>query len=185
MSVLYWIIITVRNVFFDKGVIQQKKFPVVIISVGNITAGGAGKTPMVELLLKQFVSTKRCAVVSRGYKRKSEKTVVVSNGQQILTTVYHAGDEPMQLAQKFPQSVVVVDEIRVRGITTALDYGAELVVLDDAFQHRYVQRDIDIVVIPADDCFRASLVLPAGKWREPKAALQRCTAIFITRCENC
>ncbi len=183
-SWMYWCIITLRNWFFDKGLIRRSQFPVFIISIGNISSGGVGKTPIVEMFLEHLLPFCRVGVVSRGYRRKSKGTVVVSNGNGICADVLLSGDEPAQLALKYPSAIIVVDEKRVRGVAKAIELGASLILLDDAFQHRYVERDLDIVVIPADDIINKDYLLPAGNRREPLSALRRCSMLIISHCRN-
>ncbi|HOV98508.1 MAG TPA: tetraacyldisaccharide 4'-kinase [Bacteroidota bacterium] len=183
-SWVYWCIITLRNWFFDKELIRRSRFPVFIISVGNISLGGVGKTPIVEMFLERLLPFCRVGVVSRGYRRKSKGTVVVSSGNGICTDVLLSGDEPAQLALKYPSAIIVVDEKRARGVAKAIEIGASLILLDDAFQHRYVERDLDIVVIPADDIIHKDYLLPAGNRREPLSALRRCSMLIISNCRN-
>lgn len=180
-SGILWCIVALRNMFFDKGILPVERFTVPVISVGNISAGGTGKTPVVELLVRLLQQHGTIAVVSRGYKRRSRGTVVVSDGHSVRASVSDAGDEPYQIAQKFPSTIVVVDSNRKRAITQAVELGASCVLLDDAFQHRSVARDVDIVVLPLEDVFSHDFLLPAGNRREPLCALRRCDYIVLTR----
>ncbi|MCX7983826.1 MAG: tetraacyldisaccharide 4'-kinase [Bacteroidetes bacterium] len=183
-SAVVWCFVALRNLFFDKGILRVARCPVPVLSIGNISVGGVGKTPIVELFVRALIEYQRVAVVSRGYKRRSRGTIVVSDGRNICVPVYDAGDEPYQLAQKFPSLIVVVDEQRERGIARALELGATCIVLDDAFQHRSVARDIDLVVLSADERESIEFLLPAGNRREPLSSLHRCNVIVLSRCRN-
>jgi tetraacyldisaccharide 4'-kinase len=183
-SLFYWLGVAVRNWFFDIGVLKSKKVNASVISVGNVSAGGVGKTPFVELLIERLKINHQLAVVSRGYGRKTAGTVVVSDGRGKLSSVENSGDEPIQLAHKYPELIVVVDEQRVRGVRKAIELGAKLILLDDGFQHRYLHRDIDIVILTADEILNGDLLLPAGNRREPLTSLKRADLIVITRCAD-
>jgi tetraacyldisaccharide 4'-kinase len=166
-SLLYWLVSAVRNWFFDIGFLKSEKVSVPVISVGNISAGGVGKTPFIELLIDNSTTLGRLSVVSRGYGRKSAGTVVVSDGRGKIASVENSGDEPIQLALKFPKVIVVVDEQRVRGARKAIELGAEVILLDDGFQHRYLHRDLDIVLLTSKEILKGDIMLPAGNRREP------------------
>ena len=181
-SLFYWFGVAVRNWFFDIGILKSKKVDMPVISVGNISTGGVGKTPFVELLLEKIVIDGQLSVVSRGYCRKSSGTVVVSDGHGNIASVEKAGDELSQLARKYPKLVIVADEKRVRGAEKAIELGAKLILLDDGFQHRYLQRDLNIVILTAEEVLDGDLLLPAGNRREPLASLKRADLIAITRC---
>jgi len=183
-SLFYWLGVAVRNWFFDIGFIKSIKVSVPVISVGNISAGGVGKTPFVELLVERISINHQLAVVSRGYKRQSTGTVVVSDGHGIVSSVDNSGDEPIQLAHKYPTLIVVVDERRVRGARKAVDLGAKLILLDDGFQHRYLHRDLDIVILTAEEILSGDLLLPAGNRREPLISLTRADLIVVARCAD-
>jgi tetraacyldisaccharide 4'-kinase len=181
-SLLYWLGVAVRNWFFDIGVLRTTKVSVPVISVGNISAGGVGKTPFVELLIEKIVVSDRLAVVSRGYGRKSTGTVVVSDGRGKCSSIDDSGDEPAQLANKYPEVIVVVDEQRVRGARKALELGATMILLDDGFQHRYLHRDLNIVILTAEEILNGDFLLPSGNRREPVTSLKRADVLMVTRC---
>ena len=183
-SLLYWLVSAVRNWFFDIGFLKSEKVGAPVISVGNISAGGVGKTPFIELLIDTITPFGRLSVVSRGYGRKSAGTVVVSDGCGKIDSVENSGDEPVQLALKFPKLIVVVDEQRVRGACKAIELGAEVILLDDGFQHRYLHRDLDIVLLTSKEILKGDLLLPAGNRREPWNSLNRADLIVITRCAD-
>lgn len=181
-SLLFWLGVTIRNWFFDIGILKTTKVGVPVISIGNISAGGVGKTPIVEMLIEKLSGGKRIAVLSRGYGRKSKGTVVVNDGKGNLATVEISGDEPSQLAKKYPNIIVVVDERRVCGAQKAVELGAEIILLDDGFQHRYLHRDLNLVVMTAEEILNGDWLLPAGNRREPMSSLKRADDLIITRC---
>jgi tetraacyldisaccharide 4'-kinase len=184
--IIYYILSLVRNKLFDYGIFTIKKFPIPIISVGNITAGGTGKTPFTMYLigaLKQYY--KKIAVVSRGYKRKSKGLVIVSDGEGNMDTVERSGDEPFLIAQRSKESVVIVSEKRAEGIALAIDlFSSDLVLLDDAFQHRWIDRDCNIVLINSKKPVSEEYLLPAGNLRESYRQLKRADIIIFTHAEN-
>jgi tetraacyldisaccharide 4'-kinase len=183
-SFFYWLGVAVRNWFFDISILKTKKISVPVISVGNISAGGVGKTPFVELLIERLKNNYRLAVVSRGYKRKTTGTIVVSEGRGKLASVENSGDEPIQLALKYPELIVVVDEQRVRGAQKAVALGAKMILLDDGFQHRYLHRDLNIVILTAEEILNGDILLPSGNRREPLTSLRRADLIAVTRCAD-
>ncbi len=189
-SWLYGIGIGARNLLFDVGVLKSSRVNARVISVGNVTAGGTGKTPIVEMLAQQLLEMQlHVAVLSRGYKRTSHGLVEVSDGSKIKASVEESGDEPFQIAQKLSRrggvstgAAVVVDEQRVRGARYAVEkFGAEVILLDDGFQHRRLHRDCDIVVIDASQSPFKTPLLPAGSRRERLSSLKRANAVVITR----
>jgi tetraacyldisaccharide 4'-kinase len=185
-SYVFGAAVVVRNWFFDIGVLRSQSVGVPVISVGNVSAGGVGKTPFVEFLVKTLTHKRRkVAVVSRGYKRATSGMVVVSNGTARCAEASESGDEPAQMAAKLDGAVVIVDEKRVRGAQYAVkNFGVNVIVLDDGFQHRYVRRDVDIVILSADEVDNPGWLLPAGNRREPLGSLKRGSLIAVSRCEN-
>ena len=157
-----------------------------VVSVGNLTVGGTGKTPFVEYLVRYFLQQqKKVAVVSRGYKRRTRGTVVVSDGNAMYGNAVTAGDEPVQIAKKFPRIVVIVDERRARGAKHAIgQFGVDVIILDDGFQHRSLKRDMDIIMIDGEKSLRTMPLLPAGMRREPLSALRRADVVAVTRRSN-
>ena len=184
ISVLYWLGVALRNWFFDIGVLKSQKVHVPVISVGNISAGGVGKTPFVEMLIERLKINHHLAVVSRGYHRKTSGTIVVSDGCGKLSSVEDSGDEPIQLAQKYPDLLVVVDEDRVRGAQKAVELGAHVILLDDGFQHRYLDRDLNFVLLTVEEILGGDVLLPSGNRREPLTSLKRADLIVVTRCAD-
>jgi tetraacyldisaccharide 4'-kinase len=176
----------VRNWLFDMGFLRATQVDVPVISVGNLDAGGAGKTPLVEFLARTLAAKgRKVAIVSRGYGRTTSGMVVVSNGFVICAEASASGDEPAQMAAKLSGVRVVVDEVRSRGAQYAVSkLGADVIVLDDGFQHRYLRRNVDIVVIPADRAVDPGWMLPAGNRREPLSSLERATLVAVSRCAS-
>jgi tetraacyldisaccharide 4'-kinase len=183
-SLLYWLIVTVRNWFFEKGILKTAKVGMPVISVGNISSGGVGKTPIVEMLIAMLKEIYPLAVVSRGYKRKTTGTIIASDGRGKFAQAEDAGDEPAQMARKYPGLIVVVDEQRLRGAKKAIELGAKLILLDDGFQHRYLYRDINMVIMTAREILTVDWLLPAGNRREPIDSLKRSDVIFVSRCSD-
>jgi len=180
---MYGVVISFRNWCYDQNIFRIERIGVPVISVGNLIAGGTGKTPFVEYLLKYFLDReKRVTVLSRGYKRSTIGTLVVSDGRRINGTAETVGDEPFQIARKFPSAIVIVDERRARAAKLAVDrYAAEIIILDDGFQHRALGRDIDIVMMDSQASLRNIPMLPAGLRREPLSALRRADLLVFSR----
>jgi tetraacyldisaccharide 4'-kinase len=183
-SILYWLGVVVRNWFFDIGIFKIEKVGIPVISIGNLSTGGVGKTPFVEMLIERLIVKCKLSVVSRGYGRKSTGTVVVSDGHGNIASAENSGDEPSQLAQKFPELIVVADEKRARGALKATELGTKLILIDDGFQHRYLHRDLNIVLMTAEEILDGDLLLPAGNKREPVSSLERADLIVISRCKD-
>ena len=184
LSHVFSAVVALRNAAYDRGLFRTHRIDVPVISVGNITAGGAGKTPVVELVLETLLPlTRQPAAVSRGYKRSTSGTLAVSGGKQILASAEEGGDEPVQIAMNIPRAAVVVDEDRVRGCREAVHrFGADAIVLDDAYQHRRCARDLNILVYDASVPPASHRLLPEGRLREPLAAANRAGFIVFTRC---
>ncbi len=167
---------------------SRKKLPCKVISVGNITAGGTGKTPTVIYLAKMLKSAgRKVCVVSRGYKRQSGNAAVgvVSDGRRIVMGKKLAGDEPYLIAQALKNVPVLVDKIRYRaGEYAVKNFAADIVILDDGFQHAGLRRDLDILCINALNPFGNGMLLPAGYLREPVKNISRAGIFIITRCDR-
>lgn len=176
-SILYDGVTRMRNCAYDKGWKKSTKFKIPVISVGNLSVGGTGKSPMVEHLVSFLKDDYRVAVLSRGYKRKTNGYIEVS----VSSTSEEVGDEPLQIKRKFPEITVAVCANRIEGIHQ-LEAKSELVVLDDAFQHRKVKPAFSILLTPFDDLFMDDLVLPAGNLRESKKGFERADVIVVTKC---
>ncbi len=186
LTPLYAAPIWLRNLFFDIGLFRQKKVDAKIISVGNITVGGSGKTPMSIYILKTLQGMhKKVAALSRGYGRDSEGFVLVSNGKKVLAGVDQAGDE-MYLTAMECECPSAVCERRVEGAQQLIrDFHPDVITLDDAFQHRWIARDLDIVLFDqrflTGTSWLRKLPLPTGSMREPFSALKRADCIVINR----
>lgn len=182
-SLVYGAVVLVRNWFFDIGLLPVTKVAVPVISVGNISVGGTGKTPLVEYLAHLLREQgKKVAVISRGYKRTTRGYVVVSNGAQRCAEASESGDEPAQMAEKLDGVVVVVDENRVRAAQRVVrDFRVNTIILDDGFQHRYLHRHLDLVVVTAEETTSFVPLLPAGNRRETLSSLQRADAVVVSR----
>ena len=180
-SVLFGIGVRVRNLLFDVGWLHEERFPLPVICIGNLTVGGTGKTPHTEYLIRLLQNSFRLAVLSRGYKRKSKGFVLASS----TSRMEDIGDEPYQMYTKFPSVTLAVDENRCHGIEQLLaikEPPIEVVLLDDAFQHRYVQADKNIVLIDYNRPVHEDCLLPAGRLRESVQALKRADYIIVTKC---
>lgn len=175
-----------RNWLFEKGFLQVHTVTIPVVSVGNLSVGGTGKTPFVEYLAGIFRDGgKRVAVLSRGYRRASKGHLVVSNGSQRCAESIAAGDEPAQMARNLEGVIVAVDEDRVRGAQRIIEeFHPDILLLDDGFQHRWLGRSLDCVVIPVTELLTRTRLLPAGTWREPLSSLSRADLIVISECAD-
>lgn len=178
-SLLYGGITALRNLLYDKGLLKSKAYNFPIICVGNLSTGGTGKSPMIELLVSFLKDDYKIAVLSRGYKRKTTgfREVLLNN------SVEEVGDEPLQFKQKFPEITVAVCEDRQSGIER-LHEAAEVILLDDAFQHRKVKASLNILLTSFDKLYSNDCMLPAGNLREPKYGAQRAQIIVVTKCPD-
>ncbi|MGB2960079.1 MAG: tetraacyldisaccharide 4'-kinase [Bacteroidota bacterium] len=182
LSWFYGLVVWLRNRMFDLGILRTSRVSVPVISVGNLTAGGTGKTPLVEAIAGHLLSGgKKVGIVSRGYGRASRGVVVVSDGNSVRAAGREAGDEPMQMAWKHPSAAVVVGERRVEAARRAVALGAEVLVLDDAFQHRYLHRDVNIVVLDSRIDITRERLLPSGLRRELLPGLGRADILVLSR----
>lgn len=179
-SVLYDAITRLRNIGFDRGCLPSVKFDIPVWTIGNLSTGGTGKTPMTEYLLRRFLSTRRIAVLSRGYGRKTKGfRWVTSDGK---ATAF--GDEPLQMKRKFPDLPIVVDAHRRAGIQRIKSQIPEvnLILLDDAFQHRYVKPSKSILLTAYDNLYVDDRLLPAGNLRESSCGAKRADVVVVTKC---
>ncbi len=182
LSWIYGSIVRFRNWLFDIGLMKSQAFSIPVISVGNITVGGSGKTPHVEYLISLLHDRAKIAVLSRGYKRKSHGYVLAEEN----TGMSEIGDEPYQMHRKFPDIYVAVDAKRKRGIEN-LQHNektkdVDVVLLDDAFQHRYVKPGINILLVDYHRLIIYDKMLPAGRLREPLKGKSRADIVIITKC---
>lgn len=178
VSFLYGLITWVRNKFFDWGILSSEEFDLPVISVGNLSAGGTGKTPHVEYLIRLLKKEKRLAVLSRGYKRKSKGFVLADQS----CGIDELGDEAFQLT-KFDDILVAVDEKRVHGIKMLTQHNKNLdaVILDDAFQHRFVKPGLSILLTDYYKLYKNDFMLPSGSLREFSSGAKRADIILITK----
>lgn len=182
-SYIFRSVVEVRNFLFNVGILKQREFDIPVVVVGNLAVGGTGKTPHTEYIVSHLCMHYKMAVLSRGYKRKTHGFVLASNN----LTSYDLGDEPYQIFRKYGSCInVAVCESRVKGIENLLEINPELnlIVLDDAFQHRYVKPKVSVVLtdyrrLPCDD-----KMLPLGELREPKEGLNRADIVVVTKCPN-
>ena len=181
---LYGFVMTVRAFLYRRGILLSTRLPVPVVSVGNLTMGGTGKTPLVMCVVQHILEHgHRPAVVSRGYGGKARGRVnVVSDGHDgVRMTPALAGDEPWLLADAMPNVPVLTGSRRAAVARYALDnVGADVIIMDDGFQHLALQRDLDIVLFSIRSSLDAARVFPGGELREPFAALQRADAIVLT-----
>ncbi len=182
---LYGQAANVRNALYNRGYFSSHSLGVRTISIGNITAGGTGKTPLVASVAGILAENgEKVCILTRGYGRQNPKErVLVSDGQNVLVDAKTGGDEPVELGRKLDgKAVVIADADRVSAAKWALEkFAITAFVLDDGFQHRRAKRDLNIVCIDATDPFGGGAVLPAGRLREPMENLKRADAIVITR----
>jgi tetraacyldisaccharide 4'-kinase len=180
LAILYGIITAVRNYLYDQGILKSYSFDIPVIAVGNLSIGGTGKTPQIEYLIRLLSPNYKVATLSRGYKRKSKGFILAdaNANAEIL------GDEPFQYFQKFPQIQVAVDANRRNGITQLLAQKEkpEVILLDDAFQHRKVKAGFYILLTAYEELYCDDILLPAGNLRESRSGAQRANMIIVTKC---
>lgn len=186
-GIAYGWIMDVRNRLYDRGVLSSHSLGARTVSIGNLTTGGTGKTPLVALTAAILAeSGENVCVLTRGYGRTTESDrVLVSDGQSVLADAATGGDEPVELARKLVEkAVVIADADRVGAAKWAKErFGITAFVLDDGFQHRRAERDLDIVCIDATDPYGSGRVLPAGQLRESRTGLARADIVVITRAD--
>lgn len=182
LSWIYGLGVRLRNQMFELGILKSRSFDIPVISVGNITVGGSGKTPHVEYLIRLLQDKAETAVLSRGYKRKSKGYVLADKD----TAMKEIGDEPFQMKTKFPGIHVAVDKNRCHGIERLTEdeatKGTDVILLDDAFQHRYVKPGINILLVDYHRLIIYDKLLPAGRLREPQSGKARADIVIITKC---
>lgn len=182
LSWFYGLAVDIRNALFDMGVLPSVSYNIPIINVGNITVGGTGKTPHVEYLIRLLSDRYRVAVLSRGYKRKTSGYLLSS----VASTIEEIGDEPWQIKQKYPDVYVAVDANRRRGIerlmTDEATKDVEVILLDDAYQHRYVKPGHNILLVDYHRIISDDRLLPAGCLRERPSSSRRATTVIVTKC---
>jgi len=181
LSLIYGAVVWLRNWLFDKNILRAAEFNFPVICIGNIAVGGTGKTPMVEYLIRQLQYDFNTATLSRGYKRKTKGFAIADN----TTTALEIGDEPMQFHIKFPRVTVAVGEQRLEAIPQLLQArpATNVIILDDAFQHRQVKAGLNIVLTAYNNLFTRDLMLPSGDLRDVKASMKRANIIVVTKCK--
>jgi tetraacyldisaccharide 4'-kinase len=176
---LYGLVTWVRNKLFDWGILPSRNFSVPVISLGNLSTGGTGKTPHVEYLVNFLKKNYKVAVISRGYKRKTRGFMIVTP----IKSASEVGDEPLQICRRHPDIVVAVHERRRKGIERILQMHPEisLIILDDAFQHRYVKPGLNLLLTEYYKPFFNNYILPCGNLREPKSNVKRAHALIVSK----
>lgn len=179
-AILYGLITGLRNLLFDKGILKSYSFNLPVIVVGNLSVGGTGKTPQVEYLIRLLSPNYRVATLSRGYKRQSEGFVLADENSNAAVL----GDEPFQYYSKFPQINVAVDADRRNGIERLLSLAEkpEVILLDDAYQHRKVKAGFYVLLTSYGDLYADDYMLPTGNLRENRGGAGRATVIIVTKC---
>lgn len=180
-SLLYWLGIGMRNWLYDRNILRSSAFGLPLICVGNLSVGGTGKSPMVEFLVQRLNERFRVATLSRGYKRKTRGYALANDS----TTALEIGDEPMQFHLKFPGVPVAVGESRQEAIAQLLHDRpeTELIILDDAFQHRQVRAGLNILLTEKQRLYTRDFYLPAGTLRDQKKSAGRAQVLVVTKCE--
>ncbi len=182
LSALYGHALEARARLYRSGWLASHRAACPVVSVGNLTFGGTGKTPFVEFLARRLrFEGKRPAVLSRGYGRRSKGVIVVSRGAGPLVGPEEGGDEPVAMARRLPTVPVVAAERRIEGARVAIELGADLLILDDGYQHLALERDVNLLLLDAANPFGGGRLPPAGRLREPLPALARADAVVFTR----
>jgi len=180
LAILYGIIIWIRNWLYNKDILKSATFGLPLICIGNLSVGGTGKSPMVEYLVRHLKTRFKVATLSRGYKRKTSGYAMANE----RTTAIDIGDEPMQFHLKFPDIPVAVGEQRIEAIPQLLHDrpDTEVIILDDAFQHRAVKAGFNIVLTDYSNLFTRDFYLPTGDLRDLRSSYKRADVILITKC---
>src|SRR5215467_5761093 len=181
LAIIYWFIIWLRNFFYDINIFRSSSFGLPIICVGNLSVGGTGKSPMVELLLEHLRKKFKIATLSRGYKRKTSGYALANEN----STALDIGDEPMLFHQKFPDVPVAVGEERLVAIPQLLHDKPETqaIILDDAFQHRAINAGLNILLTDYNNLFTRDFYLPTGDLRDQRSNYKRADVIVVTKCK--
>ena len=187
LSAIYGVAVRARNALYRRGVFRSHRVSAPVISIGNLTTGGTGKTPLVEWIATELAqSNRRVCVLTRGYGRQTSGRVIVSDRDQVLADVNESGDEASLLAEHLSgKAAVICDANRVVAAHWAIEnFGSDVFVLDDGFQHRRIARNLNIVTIDATNPWGNGRLLPAGTLREPRGSLARADCILITRSDQ-
>lgn len=184
LSFLYGVGVWVRNRLFDWGVLHSEQYSIPVICIGNLSVGGTGKTPHTEYIICLLKDKYRIAVLSRGYKRKTSGFILADSKSSSI----EIGDEPFQIKNKFPDILVAVDANRRRGIQNLLSLPEkekpEVILLDDAYQHRYVHPSLSIVLSDYHRLFYHDKLMPTGRLREPIDNINRADIVVVTKCNE-
>ena len=177
---LYFLVTWIRNKCYDLRIYSSTSYDFPVICIGNLSVGGTGKTPMVEYVIRLLLNQSKIAILSRGYKRKSKGFLLAKEGHN----AEDLGDEPFQIFSKFKDILVAVDANRRNGIEKLrnLNPKPEVIILDDAFQHRKVKAGLNILLTAYDDLFYKDILLPTGNLREPISGKHRADVIVVTKC---
>ena len=181
VAIIYWLIIFIRNKFYDLKILDTATFGMPLICVGNLSVGGTGKSPMVEFLVRNLKDDFKVATLSRGYKRKTKGYALANERSDAL----EIGDEPMQFHLKFPNVPVAVGEERLDAISQLLHDKPETqsIILDDAFQHRAIKAGLNILLTDHSNLFTRDFYLPTGDLRDLKSSYKRAEIIVVTKCD--
>lgn len=180
-SLLYGLIVLFRNWLYDKDILVSQRYNFPVICVGNLSMGGTGKSPAIEWFVRTLQPTYKLATLSRGYKRTTKGFLEVTTSSNVV----EVGDEPLQFKLKFPKINVVVDENRAHGIAEIQSrFKSEVILLDDAFQHRRVKAGLVVLLSVYDDLYVNDWILPAGNLRETTHGAKRADIIIITKCPD-
>jgi tetraacyldisaccharide 4'-kinase len=180
IALIYWVVTSIRNVFYYIGLFKSTSFPLPIICLGNLSVGGTGKTPHTEYLIRLIKDDFKVATLSRGYGRET-KGYRIANENDSAKTI---GDEPFQIYSKFKRLIVSVSEKRVHGIKELLksDKKPEVILLDDAFQHRQLKAGLNILLTEYNAPYNKDYIMPLGRLRESRIGAQRADIIVVTKC---
>ena len=183
LSLIYESLVAIRNFFYETNILSTKSLNCKVISIGNITVGGSGKTPTVEYLSNLLQSKgHKVGIISRGYKRKSKSTLVVTDGKKKPESWEHVGDEPFLLAHKLENIPIVVGTSRYKAGSMMIEkFQPDVILIDDGFQHLSLHRDLDIVLVNSKDKRSDHKLIPSGKLREPISNLTKADLIIITK----
>ena len=198
LSYLFLMVVSIRYFLYRTGLLRRYPLGTQVISIGNVTAGGTGKTPVTEIFARTLAAEgRKVAILSRGYRRKEapwwqrlftqviEKPLVVSDGRRVLLDSATGGDEPYMLASNLPGVAVVVDRNRVKAGRYAVNrLGCDTLILDDGFQYQKLKHSIEVVLVDSTNPFGNGNLLPRGILREPVRNLKRADIIFLTKCRG-
>jgi tetraacyldisaccharide 4'-kinase len=179
IAIIYWLVTFVRNWLYDMGFFKSKRYNLPIIAIGNLSAGGTGKTPHTEYLIRLLKDKYKVAVLSRGYKRNTKGFILANE----TISAAELGDESYQIHTKFPEVTVAVCEDRQTGIENLrANLNPDVILLDDAFQHRKVKASFYVLLTAYDDLFSDDYILPYGNLRESVVGKKRANLVIVTKC---